>query len=140
MPRLGIPPLRLKRNGWWGNAACGLSYEGLAWVTGAAATSGWLTRRPGAAGVLTAAAFLVPVSLAYVWLVSKVSGFLAPDLPAAALPGTLLIDPAVPAANSLAGDRTGAGSRTFLTTGDPDDMRRAAELAWGYRIGAVAVV
>jgi chlorophyll synthase len=30
------PPLRLKRNGWWGNAACALSYEGLAWVTGAA--------------------------------------------------------------------------------------------------------
>jgi len=30
------PPLRLKRNGWWGNLACGLCYEGLAWVTGAA--------------------------------------------------------------------------------------------------------
>jgi chlorophyll synthase len=30
------PPLRLKANGWWGNAACALSYEGLAWVTGAA--------------------------------------------------------------------------------------------------------
>jgi chlorophyll synthase len=30
------PPLRLKRNGWWGNAAVGISYEGLAWVTGAA--------------------------------------------------------------------------------------------------------
>ncbi|MCE4554414.1 chlorophyll synthase ChlG [Pelomonas cellulosilytica] len=30
------PPLRLKRNGWWGNAACGLCYEGLAWTTGAA--------------------------------------------------------------------------------------------------------
>ena len=30
------PPLRLKRNGWLGNAACGFSYEGLAWVTGAA--------------------------------------------------------------------------------------------------------
>jgi chlorophyll/bacteriochlorophyll a synthase len=30
------PPLRLKSNGWWGNAACGLCYEGLAWVTGAA--------------------------------------------------------------------------------------------------------
>ena len=30
------PPIRLKRNGWWGNAACGLSYEGLAWFTGAA--------------------------------------------------------------------------------------------------------
>ena len=24
------PPFRLKLNGWWGNAACGLSYEGLA--------------------------------------------------------------------------------------------------------------
>ena len=30
------PPLRLKRNGWWGNLAVGVSYEGLAWVTGAA--------------------------------------------------------------------------------------------------------
>ncbi len=30
------PPVRLKRNGWWGNAACGLCYEGLAWTTGAA--------------------------------------------------------------------------------------------------------
>ena len=34
------PPLRLKRNGWWGNAAVGLSYEGLAWVTGAAVMIG----------------------------------------------------------------------------------------------------
>jgi chlorophyll/bacteriochlorophyll a synthase len=34
------PPLRLKVNGWWGNAACGLSYEGLAWVTGAAVMAG----------------------------------------------------------------------------------------------------
>ena len=34
------PPLRLKRNGWWGNAACSLSYEGLAWVTGAALMAG----------------------------------------------------------------------------------------------------
>jgi chlorophyll synthase len=33
-------PVRLKRNGWWGNAACGLSYEGLAWVTGAAVMAG----------------------------------------------------------------------------------------------------
>ncbi len=30
------PPLRLKENGWWGNAACSFSYEGLAWVTGSA--------------------------------------------------------------------------------------------------------
>ena len=34
------PPLRLKRNGWWGNLACGLCYEGLAWVTGAAVMIG----------------------------------------------------------------------------------------------------
>ena len=34
------PPFRLKRNGWWGNAACGLSYESLAWVTGTAAMIG----------------------------------------------------------------------------------------------------
>ena len=30
------PPVRLKRNGWWGNSACALCYEGLAWLTGAA--------------------------------------------------------------------------------------------------------
>jgi chlorophyll/bacteriochlorophyll a synthase len=34
------PPLRLKNNGWWGNAACGLCYEGLAWITGAAVMAG----------------------------------------------------------------------------------------------------
>ncbi len=34
------PPLRLKQNGWWGNAACGLCYEGLAWITGAAVMAG----------------------------------------------------------------------------------------------------
>ncbi len=34
------PPLRLKQNGWWGNAACGICYEGLAWVTGAAVMTG----------------------------------------------------------------------------------------------------
>ena len=34
------PPLRLKRNGWWGNAACAVCYEGLAWFTGAAVMAG----------------------------------------------------------------------------------------------------
>jgi len=29
------PPLRFKQNGWIGNAAVGITYEGLAWVTGA---------------------------------------------------------------------------------------------------------
>ncbi|MBK1726038.1 chlorophyll synthase ChlG [Halorhodospira neutriphila] len=36
------PPLRLKRNGWISNAAVGLSYEGLPWVTGAAIMAGGL--------------------------------------------------------------------------------------------------
>jgi chlorophyll synthase len=31
------PPFRLKRNGWYGNAAVGLCYESLPWFTGAAA-------------------------------------------------------------------------------------------------------
>ncbi len=31
------PPLRLKVNGWWGNSAVGLCYEGLPWFTAAAA-------------------------------------------------------------------------------------------------------
>lgn len=34
------PPLRLKTNGWWGNSAVGLCYEGLPWFTGAAAIAG----------------------------------------------------------------------------------------------------
>ena len=36
------PPLRLKQNGWWGNSAVGLCYEGLPWFTAAAALSGGL--------------------------------------------------------------------------------------------------
>jgi chlorophyll synthase len=49
------PPLRLKRNGWWGNLACGVCYEGLAWVTGAAvmAGGGW----PSAASLALAALY-----------------------------------------------------------------------------------
>ncbi len=46
------PPLRLKNNGWWGNAACGLSYEGLAWVTGAAVMAGGMM--PGERSLLLA--------------------------------------------------------------------------------------
>jgi chlorophyll synthase len=30
------PPLRLKQNGWWGNSAVAIAYEGVAWFTGAA--------------------------------------------------------------------------------------------------------
>jgi chlorophyll synthase len=34
------PPLRLKRNGWVGNAACAACYESLPWFTGAALMTG----------------------------------------------------------------------------------------------------
>ena len=34
-----MPPIRLKQNGWYGNLACSVSYEGLAWITGAALLS-----------------------------------------------------------------------------------------------------
>ncbi len=51
------PPLRLKQNGWWGNAACGLSYEGLAWVTGAAVMAGGMM--PGWPSLMLAALFSI---------------------------------------------------------------------------------
>jgi chlorophyll synthase len=38
------PPLRLKQSGWWGPAACALSYEGITWFTGAAVMLGALPR------------------------------------------------------------------------------------------------
>ena len=59
-----------------------------AWVTGAAATTGWLARQPGARGVATAAAFLLPAGIGYVWLVSTRHRIPHPDLPAVALPTT----------------------------------------------------
>ena len=40
------PPLRLKNDGWLGNTACALSYEGLAWVTGAAVMLGGAMPQP----------------------------------------------------------------------------------------------
>ena len=49
------PPLRLKRNGWWGNSACAISYEGLAWITGAAVMAGGAT--PGVRSLLLAALY-----------------------------------------------------------------------------------
>ncbi|MFN7446361.1 MAG: chlorophyll synthase ChlG [Curvibacter sp.] len=51
------PPVRLKNKGWWGNSACALSYEGLAWITGGAVMLGgaW----PGAQSVALALLFSV---------------------------------------------------------------------------------
>lgn len=58
------PPLRFKRNGWIGNLAVGVSYESLAWITGAAVALGGALPAPrvllvaalyglGAHGILT---------------------------------------------------------------------------------------
>lgn len=49
------PPLRLKRNGWWGNAACGICYEGLAWITGAVVMAGG--QAPGLQSLILAALY-----------------------------------------------------------------------------------
>ncbi|MGJ7506176.1 chlorophyll synthase ChlG [Variovorax sp. GT1P44] len=51
------PPMRLKQNGWWGNAACGLCYEGLAWATGAAVMAGGAM--PGGRSLLLAALYSI---------------------------------------------------------------------------------
>lgn len=49
------PPVRLKQNGWWGNAACGISYEGIAWATGAAVMAGGAM--PGGSSLILAALY-----------------------------------------------------------------------------------
>lgn len=50
------PPLRLKRNGWWGNTAVSLAYEGLPWFVGAALASAAM---PSASVVALAALYSV---------------------------------------------------------------------------------
>jgi len=53
-----------------------------AWVTGAAATWGWLRRSQGLGAVIRAAAFLTPAAIAYVAIITAVGDFLAPAMPA----------------------------------------------------------
>jgi chlorophyll synthase len=50
------PPLRLKRNGWLGNSAVALCYEGLPWLTGVALMTG---HAPGGKSILIAALYSV---------------------------------------------------------------------------------
>ncbi|ULE32061.1 proton-conducting transporter transmembrane domain-containing protein [Mycobacterium sp. IDR2000157661] len=52
-----------------------------AWATAAAATLGWLRRRPTLAGTAAAAAFLAPATFGYLLLVSSLSRFLTPAVP-----------------------------------------------------------
>ena len=54
-------------------------------VTGTAAMWGWLQRRPGLAGALSGAAFLIPAAVAYVAVINTLSGFLTPALPPSTL-------------------------------------------------------
>lgn len=63
----------------------GLALLVFAWVTGAAATWGWLMRRPTPAGALTAAAALTPAATAYLGVIGVTKAFLAPALPAETL-------------------------------------------------------
>ena len=52
------PPIRLKQNGWWGNLACALSYEGFAWIAGAAVMLGGGAAEHAHWGRIAALAFL----------------------------------------------------------------------------------
>ncbi len=85
-------------------------------VTGAAATWGWLRRRPGIGAAVKALAFLVPAAIGYVAIITAVGAFLAPAMPASpvtalavwvvtalalALLGTLAIVRRVPGADRL---------------------------------------
>ena len=60
---------------------------------------------------------------------------------AEALPGTCLFDPAVHLASAIAarqpGGQGGDAGRAFVTTGDPDAMRRTAEAAWAMELPPV---
>jgi len=51
------PPVRLKQNGWLGNAAVGFTYEGLAWVVGAGVMLG--NRVPPTAIILLAVVYSI---------------------------------------------------------------------------------
>ncbi|MGB0876717.1 MAG: proton-conducting transporter membrane subunit [Mycobacterium sp.] len=73
---------------WPGHHAAEQALLIFAWVTGAAATWGWLQRRPDVAGAVGAAAFLLPTALAYVAIVGAAARFLTPSLPESALPTT----------------------------------------------------
>ncbi|MGB3233518.1 MAG: proton-conducting transporter membrane subunit [Mycobacterium sp.] len=57
-----------------------------AWVTGAAATWGWLQRRPDIAGAASAGAVLLLAAVGYVALISAATTFLTPALPDTTVP------------------------------------------------------
>lgn len=68
-----------------GHHASELALLVFAWVTGGAATWGWLRRRPGWSAALRAAAFMTPAAIAYVAIITAVGDFLAPAMPAESL-------------------------------------------------------
>ncbi|BBX71606.1 proton-conducting transporter transmembrane domain-containing protein [Mycolicibacterium psychrotolerans] len=70
---------------WPEGHAAELALLVFAWVTGAAATWGWLRRQPTIGGAVGATAVLLPAAVAYVAVISAVSRYLAPALPASAV-------------------------------------------------------
>lgn len=66
---------------WAEGHAAELALLAFAWVTGAAATWGWLRRQPTLGGAASAAGVLLPAAVTYVAVVSAVSRYLAPALP-----------------------------------------------------------
>ncbi|TQK27162.1 proton-conducting transporter membrane subunit [Arthrobacter sp. SLBN-53] len=67
---------------WQEGHAAELALLVFAWLAAAAATWGWLRRQPTAHGVLGAAAVLFPAAVGYVAMISMVSRYLGPALPA----------------------------------------------------------
>jgi NADH:ubiquinone oxidoreductase subunit 5 (subunit L)/multisubunit Na+/H+ antiporter MnhA subunit len=90
-----------------------------AWVTAVAVTWGWLQRQSGPAGAITVAAVLIPAAIAYLTVINAVTGYLAPSLPASALPAPVVWAVTVAALAALAGL---AAARTAPAT---ERLRRA---------------
>ncbi|WP_137145469.1 proton-conducting transporter membrane subunit [Mycolicibacterium sp. CR10] len=87
-----------------------------AWVTGAAATWGWLQRRPTISGALGAAVLLLPAAAGYLAIVGAISAFLAPALPTATVPAPAVwavVAAAVVVLAALAAVRWSPGASTL---------------------------
>lgn len=69
-----------------GAHAAGQALLAFALVTGAAATRGWLRRRPGVGSAVAALGLMVPVAVGYVAVITAAGAFLAPSLPESPIP------------------------------------------------------
>ncbi|KMO82111.1 proton-conducting transporter membrane subunit [Mycolicibacterium chlorophenolicum] len=104
---------------WAEGHAAELALLVFAWVTGAAATWGWLRRQPTLAGAVGAAAVLLPAAVTYVAVISAVSRYLAPALPASTVsPATIwaVIAGALAVLGALAALRASPAARGLQRT------------------------